>query len=215
MSGTGNREPGTASGEPRAGNPEPGAGERHSSSHGGNPSGLPGVSGWDDLILVGIVARTHGNKGEVIVNSHSDFVDERFHEGASFHMRIGNGQPRLVEVASARIHQGRPVVRFEGVSSIDEAEAFRDAELRMEPARQAPLPEGSFYHHQLIGCLVATTDGNEVGRVVGIEGGTGQSRLLVEGPGRRVEIPLADELCTVDVDARRITVRPPQGLLDL
>lgn len=171
--------------------------------------------GWDDLILVGIVARTHGNKGEVIVNPHSDFVEERFVAGARFHMRLGNGPTRQIEVASARIHQGRPVIRFTGISSITEAEAFRGAELRIEAAEQATLPDGSFYHHQLIGCLVVAADGEEIGRVVGIEGEMGRSRLLVDGQRRRVEIPLADEFCTVDVEGRQITVRLPEGLLDL
>lgn len=182
---------------------------------GGDPSGSPNSSPWDDLILVGIVARAHGNKGDVIVNPHSDFVEERFVPGASFHMRLGNGPVRQVDVVSARIHQGRPVVRFEGISSMTEAEALRDAELRIAPADQAPLPEGSFYHHQLIGCLVTTADGEEIGRVVGVEGEMARSRLLVDGPRRRVEIPLADELCTVDIEKRRITARLPEGLLDL
>jgi 16S rRNA processing protein RimM len=184
-------------------------------SLGGGRSGSPSGLSWDDLILVGIVARTHGNKGEVIVNPHSDFVEERFVAGALFHMRLGNGPTRQIEVVSARIHQGRPVIRFKGVSSITEAEAFRDAELRIDAAEQAPLADGSFYHHQLIGCLVVGTDGEEIGRVVGIEGEMGRSRLLVDGQGRRVEIPLADELCTVDIERRRITARLPEGLLDL
>ena len=37
----------------------------------------------DDLLLIGTIARAHGNKGQVIVNPESDFADERFREGAS------------------------------------------------------------------------------------------------------------------------------------
>ena len=36
----------------------------------------------DDLVLVGRVARAHGNKGQVIVNPDTDFLDERFRAGA-------------------------------------------------------------------------------------------------------------------------------------
>jgi hypothetical protein len=37
---------------------------------------------------------------------------------------------------------------------------------------------------------------------------------VVERRRRRHEIPLAEEICTVDVAARRIrVVRPPEGLL--
>ena len=59
-----------------------------------------------------------------------------------------------------------------------------------------------------------TGDGSPVGRVVAVTG-EGQSRLVVDAPHRRFEIPLADEICTVHVPERRIVVRPPEGLLDL
>jgi 16S rRNA processing protein RimM len=169
---------------------------------------------WDDLILVGIVARTHGTAGQLIVNPHSDFVDERFREGARLETRLADGGRQISEVTSFRVHQGRPIIGIAGVTSIDEAEPFTGAEFRIDPAEQHPLPEGQYYHHQLIGCTVVSEDGGSVGRVVAVTG-EGQSRLVVDGPHRRHEIPLADDLCTVDVHERRIVVRPPEGLLDL
>jgi len=36
------------------------------------------MSNWDDAILIGVVARTHGNRGEVVVNPETDFPEERF-----------------------------------------------------------------------------------------------------------------------------------------
>jgi 16S rRNA processing protein RimM len=171
--------------------------------------------GWDDLILVGVVARSHGNKGQVIVNPHTDFMDERFREGARFEVRLADGTRTAVTVTSARIHQGRPVIGLVGVESIGDAERFQGAELRIFESEQRALPEGQYYHHQLVGCEAITGDGVRIGRVVGVEGEGGQSRLIVTGGHRRHEIPLAAAICTVDVAARRIVVRPPDGLLDL
>jgi 16S rRNA processing protein RimM len=167
------------------------------------------------LILVGVVARSHGNKGHVIVNPHTDFVEDRFRVGARFETRLADGSRTTSEVTAARIHQGRPVIGLAGVTSIGEAERYAGAELRIDAAAQQVLPEGQYYHHQLIGCQVVTSVGDPVGRVVAVEGERGQSRLVVEGPRRRHEIPLAEEICSVDVAARLITVRPPVGLLDL
>ncbi|MGE0460937.1 MAG: ribosome maturation factor RimM [Vicinamibacterales bacterium] len=181
---------------------------------------MPGTGGrepgtdWDDLVLVGIVARTHGNKGQVIVNPYTDFIEDRFRVGARFETRLADGTRTTSEVTAARVHQGRPVIGLAGVASIGEAERYAGAELRIDAAEQQALPEGHYYHHQLIGCEVVTADGEPVGRVVAVEG-EGQSRLVVDGARRRHEIPLADDICTVDVAARRITVRPPEGLLDL
>jgi ribosomal 30S subunit maturation factor RimM len=54
------------------------------SGTGSRESGVDERPDWDDLILVGVVARTHGNKGHVIVNPHTDFLEERFRVGAAF-----------------------------------------------------------------------------------------------------------------------------------
>jgi 16S rRNA processing protein RimM len=170
---------------------------------------------WDDLILVGVVGRTHGIRGQVFVNPHTDFADDRFAVGAVLETRLADGARRALEVTSVRFHLGRPVVSFAGIESMDEAERCAGLELRIHPDAQHALPPGHYYHHQLIGCQVVTEDGAEVGRVVEVDGGTGQSRLVVNGDRRRHEIPLADAICTVDIAARRIVVRPPEGLLDL
>lgn len=164
---------------------------------------------------MGIVARSHGNKGQVIVNPHTDFAEERFRVGARFEARLSDGARTAAEVTDVRFHKGRPVIGLAGVTTIDQAERYAGAELRMAEAGQGALPEGHYYHHQLVGCEVVEESGTEVGRVVAVEGGMGQSRLVVAAPGKRHEIPLADEICRVDVAARRIVVRPPEGLLDL
>ena len=176
------------------------------------PAGTPD---WDDLILVGIVARSHGNKGHVIVNPHTDFLEERFWEGATFQARLSDGTRQTVRVTTVRVHQGRPVIGLAGIETINDAERYQGAELRIEASAQQPLPEGQYYHHQLVGCEVVAEGGARLGRVVAVEGEMGRSRLIVAGERRRHEIPLAAEICTVDVAGRRIIVRPPDGLLEL
>jgi 16S rRNA processing protein RimM len=169
---------------------------------------------WDELVLVGIVARTHGNKGEVIVNSHTDFPEARFQPGAVVQTQMG-GARRALRVASARLHKGRPVLAIDGFSSISDAEALAGCELRVSPAVQHPLPDGVYYHSDLIGCEVVDAAGAPVGRVTKVEGEMGQSRLIVTGPRRVMTIPLAQAICQVDMATRRIVVTPPDGLLEL
>jgi 16S rRNA processing protein RimM len=149
------------------------------------------------------------------VNPYTDFLEERFREGARFEAMLADGTRQPVVVTAARVHQGRPVIGIEGVESISEGERYQGAELRIRAEEQHPLPAGQYYHHQLVGCHVVTADGTAIGLVVKVEGEMGQSRLVVAGEHRRHDIPLVDEICTVDVGARRVTVRPPDGLLEL
>jgi 16S rRNA processing protein RimM len=173
------------------------------------------MTSWDQMAVVGRIARAHGNRGQVIVDIATDFPEERFKTGSVLQIRRGTGiEPLTVE--SVRFQRGRPVIALSGVESMDAAEALAGAELRVDPAALQPLPSGSFYHHDLIGCAVETTTGEVIGRVSSVEGTSAGSRLVVEGRGGEILIPLAENICVnVDIAGRRIVVEPPEGLLDL
>jgi 16S rRNA processing protein RimM len=82
--------------------------------------------------------------------------------------------------------------------------------------RLAPLPEGTFYRHDLIGCRVETPGGEVVGTVEEVEGSLTGSRLVVAAERGEVLIPLVAAICTtVDPAGKRIIVDPPEGLLNL
>lgn len=171
---------------------------------------------WEALVLVGTVARTQGRHGEVILNAATDFPERRFAPGAQLHARRPRQAPERLVVETFRMHQGRPVVRFAGVATMTDAEALAGTELRVSPDAQHALPEGTYYHAALVGCEVVTESGEAVGRVAAVEGEMGQSWLVVRGRRGDVLIPLVDEICpVVDVDGKRVVVRPPEGLLEL
>jgi 16S rRNA processing protein RimM len=167
----------------------------------------------EDLLLVGRVARAHGNKGRIIVNLETDFPEERFKVGARL---IVGGEKETREILEVRFHQGRPVLWLRGIETMSEAEALAGAELKVVAAELAPLPAGIFYHHDLVGCEVRDTNGRPIGRVIGVEGSLERSRLVVEGDRGEVLIPLVEEICTrIEPSQQLIVVNPPPGLIDL
>ncbi|MEK6629994.1 MAG: ribosome maturation factor RimM [Acidobacteriota bacterium] len=170
---------------------------------------------WDALVVVGRVARPHGRWGEVILNAETDFPEERFRPGRQLLTRRGVDVMALT-VRSARIQQGRPVLGFAGVESIDDAQALAGCELRIAVADLVPLPPGMFYQHDLVGCRVETVDGIDLGVVAAVDGSGAASRLVVDGPAGEQLIPLTQDICRiVDPAARRIVIAPPDGLLGL
>jgi 16S rRNA processing protein RimM len=173
------------------------------------------MAGFDEMVLVGRIARPHGLRGAVIVNSETDFPEQRFAIGEELHA-WRNGAHVTLRVAAMRLHQGRPVIVFEGIGSMTEAEQLAGLELRIPESALRPLPAGRYYEHDLIGCTVVTTSGRELGPVRTVEGGAGLARLVI-GEGRgEIQIPLVEEFCPViDVADRRIVVDPPEGLLEL
>ena len=173
------------------------------------------MADWDEMAVVGRVARPHGLRGDVVINPETDFVEERFRKGETVWTRSAAGEERLT-IVSARVQHGRPVVGFEGVSSIEAAERLAGLELRIPEESLQPLEPGRYYEHQLVGCLVESANGAPVGRVVRVDSGGGSSRLVVDGERGEIQVPLAAEICVeVDVTARRIRIAPPEGLLEL
>ena len=167
------------------------------------------------MVLVGRIARPHGIRGQVIVNPETDFVEDRFVAGATMWARSERG-PETLTIASARVQNGRPVIGFEGLSSIEEAERLAGLELRVPEDTLQPLGEGVYYQHQLVGCAVETVAGVRVGEVSRVDGGAGGSLLAVRGTRGEVLIPFAQHICVeVDVRGRRIRIDPPEGLLEL
>ncbi len=167
----------------------------------------------EDLLLIGTIARAHGNKGQVIVNPASDFLDERFREGVT--VLIGE-QLRPVKITAARVQQGRPVIGLEGVGTIDEAERLAGATLKMPLSEMGELPGGTYYWHDLVGCRVEDTEGRLIGEVSAVEGPMDASRLVIAAPHGEVLIPLVADICVeVNPAARRIRVAAPDGLLEL
>ena len=166
------------------------------------------------MILVGRVVRPQGNRGEVVVAPETDFADERFAPGAVVHVDR-DGQPGTLTVRESRQAGGRWVVGFVESTSIDDAESLRGLDLMVPADALKPLGPDRYYVHDLIGCRVVTDKGVAVGIVARVDF-AGGPLLAVETPRGEVWVPLAAEIChRVDVEARTITIAPPEGLLDV
>jgi 16S rRNA processing protein RimM len=170
---------------------------------------------WSSLVTVGWIVRPHGIKGQVVIAPETDFGASRFEVGATLTGMVGD-TVRAFVVGSSREHNGRWVVGFEGVTTMNDAETLRNVELRVAPDELQPLADGRYYVHDLAGCRVVTVAGVNVGRVDRVELGTGTPVLVIEGPRGEVLVPLADTICTrVDVAAKVIEIDPPDGLIEL
>ena len=173
---------------------------------------------WDDMVLVGRIARTHGHRGQVIVNPETDFPEERFAAGATFWTRCAMAGRRAVTIAAMRMHQGRPVVALEGVETMNEAEALRGRRAAGARVGAAAAAGGArYYEHDLIGCAVVTIDGRDGRHGAGGRGRRrARSALIADGGRGEIQVPLVHEICVaIDVAHKRIVIDPPEGLLDV
>jgi 16S rRNA processing protein RimM len=164
-----------------------------------------------ELVLIGRVVKPQGRRGEVLVQPLSDRPDRFATLRRAFVTGQGEGV-REVRVASSWPHKDRQVLKLEGVDSIDEAERLRDCELRIAEEELDPLPEGSFYHHELTGLRVSDRSGAEVGIVEGVmETGAGAPILVIRGAEGETLVPFAvDFVKAVDLAGARIIIEVPE-----
>jgi 16S rRNA processing protein RimM len=167
-----------------------------------------------DLVTIGRVVKPQGRKGEVLTHPISDRPD-RFPSLRRAFVPGPEGGAREVRITACWPHKGRFVLKLEGVDSIDDAERYRGLELRIAEEELLPLPEGSYYHHQLRGLRVEEPGGAVLGTVAEImETGGEASVLVVRGDQGETLIPLADAFVKrVELAAGRLVAVKPE-LLD-
>jgi 16S rRNA processing protein RimM len=173
----------------------------------GSPAGDPA----EELLAVGRVARAHGVHGEVSILPLTE-VDERFDPGSR--LLLGDRDSRTLTVASRRTHRGRPLVRFEEVADRTAAESLAGEYVFVLASQTLPLPEGSFWPHQLVGSEVVTAGGRALGRLREVIHTPANDVWTVETPdAAELLVPaLRDVVLSVDALARRIVVAEVPGL---
>jgi len=166
-----------------------------------------------ELITVGHVMKPQGRHGELLVHPLSDRPGRLPSLKRAFVPGVGT-RAREVEVVSCWPHKGRFVLKLLGVDSINDAEGYRGLDLRIDPEQLEALPEGSYYHYQLVG-LQAFQGGRELGRVESLlETGAGAPVLVLRGPSGETLLPLASEFVPeIDLARGRMEVRLPEAVM--
>lgn len=145
---------------------------------------------------------------------HSD-VPDRFVAGMRVFALGENGARRELKIEELWPHKGLLILKLEGIDSMNDAESLVACELQVPSSERAPLENGWSYISDLVGCVVFDAD-REVGKLIDVRFGAGEAPLLVVKRGKEFEIPFAEEfLKSVDLEAKRIVMKLPDGMLEL
>jgi 16S rRNA processing protein RimM len=169
----------------------------------------------DDRV-VGRVVKAHGLHGELVVDPSTDHAATRFAVGSVLRVRGGSsGAPDHLTITAARRHGERLLVTVDEIADRAAAEALRSAALAAPPLDDAPTDPDEFHDHQIEGLAVELTDGTPVGTVDDVVHGAGGELLVVARPGDDdLLVPFVAAIVpVVDIDAGRIVLDPPDGLL--
>lgn len=167
------------------------------------------------FITIARIVKTRGNRGEVLVDSLTDFP-ERFDVLEHVWLASGDGQPKKFRLDFTWEHKGRRILKFKGIDSIDSAEKLIGCLVQVPKEQAVQLPRGTFFDHDLIGCSVEDSRGNLLGVVDSILRIPGNSQLVVKTLDKEILVPAVENICTqISIEKKRIVIDPPEGLMDL
>jgi 16S rRNA processing protein RimM len=165
-------------------------------------------------VAIGKVVRVHGLRGDVRVRSLSD-VPDRFATLTQVTVEGPDGVRRPLAVRAVRPIGTDYLVSFEGIETPEAATPLVGSLLQIEEDQAAPLPDGQYYQHDLVGMDVRTEEGLPLGTLADILP-TGANAVFVvrRADGREHLIPATKEVVrAVDVPGRQMTIRQVPGLL--
>ena len=158
--------------------------------------------------VVGVVLGAHGVNGEVRVRVLSD-VPHRFNPGETLLLQ---DRERTIE-SSSFSNRGALLLKLQGINSPAAARELTGLELTARTDSSPPLPEGEFFHYQLIGLQVVTDEGESLGRITEIIVTGSNDVYVVTGPGGDILLPaLSQVILNVDLRVGAMTVHLMDGL---
>ena len=166
-----------------------------------------------DFVLIGLLRRAHGVRGEVSVEPLSDIV-ERF--DALDYVLIKHGdRTREIGVESVRWKGRLALLKLGGIDDRDSAKALAGAMVGVRRRDVFPVPEGTFYVFDLVGCRVVGEAGREIGTVDDVLKAPANDVLVVRTDNGEALIPVVRSVIkSIDVETKVIVIEEMEGLLD-
>ena len=163
-----------------------------------------------EFITIGQILAPWGVKGKLKVEVVTDFP-ERFTPQARIYI---NRQAMTID--STEWYKGKVIIKLNTVDSIEEAQKLRGQPIEIPHSQLHPLPEGQYYHFQLIGLEVWTTQGELLGNITEILTAESNDSYVVHGTKGEILIPaIEDVVKSIDLNKGQMVIEPIEGLLSL
>ncbi|WP_243370753.1 ribosome maturation factor RimM [Geotalea sp. SG265] len=174
------------------------------------------MSGSIETILIGKVSATHGVRGQLRITSFSGEPDS-FTALRSVMIKKPGGGMESFAVAGAKAHGKKIILSLKDFTNINDVMHLVGREVYVLREQLPALADDEYYWCDLVGLQVTTEDGEILGELVDIIVTGSNDVYVVQGGGNReILVPALDDVVLeVDPAAGRMTVRLPEGLLDL
>ena len=161
-----------------------------------------------EFITIGQILGPWGTKGKLKVKVITDFP-QRFTPSAKIYV---NRKP--VTIDSTEWHKGQAIIKVNTINSMEDVHRLKGQPIEIHHSQLKSLPEGQYYHFQLIGLEVWTTQGELLGNITEILTAASNDTYIVQGTRGEILIPAIEDIVkSIDLNEGRLIIEPVEGLL--
>jgi 16S rRNA processing protein RimM len=167
-----------------------------------------------DYFFLGVVTKTFGYKGQVVVYLDTDEPEKYKTIEAVFIKEDDDMLPYMIE---GFIYKGanQAIVKFTDVDG-EIAKNLVKSELYLPLSFLPSLTGNKFYFHEVIGFEVIDKEKGNIGKCVDFMEISRQPIMQIDHNGKEILIPAVDDFFEkVDRKNRTITISAPAGLIDI
>ncbi len=160
------------------------------------------------FVVVGKLRRPHGFKGEMLMDVLTDFPQRLRVRKVVY---VGEAhEPHTIE--TIRPQDQALLVAFVGLNDGDAVGMLRNQMVYVKVSDLPSLPEGEYYHHQLMNLRVTDANGNPLGVLTDIlETGANDVYVVTTPEGAELLLPAIEKvILKVDLERGEIQVHPPE-----
>ena len=168
----------------------------------------------EKYLRVGVIANTHGVRGEVKVYPTTENIKRFDYLKVAV---IDTGKEKInVNVTGVKYFKNMVILKFEQYDNMDQVIPLKGMDLLVTRENAIPLAEGEHYIVDMIGCKIITDDGNTLGELTDVmQTGANDVYVVKTTDGKEVQLPAIKE-CVLekDIENKVIKVHIMKGLLD-
>jgi len=154
------------------------------------------------LFKIGKIVNTHGVKGEVKVYPLTEDVN-KFKQLKT--VLVGGIEKKILGV---KFQKDRVILKIEGIDSMNDAETYKEKYIEISRDNEPELPPDTYYVSDLKECKVYDTNEKDLGRVFDVLSTPNNDVYWIKEPKELLIPVLRDIVLSVDVNLKKIVIKP-------
>ena len=154
------------------------------------------------LFKIGKIINTHGIKGEVKVYP----LTEDPNKFKRLKTVLVDGVEKKIQ--GVKFQKDRVILKIEGIDSMNDAETYKEKYIEIPRANEPELPPDTYYVADLKKCTVYDTNDKELGKVFDVISTPNNDVYWIKEPKELLIPVLKDIVFTIDIDSKKIVIKP-------